>query len=72
MVNQFGGVDTAAAATRVFGGKDVLEFYAITTTGGGGGVMADIGFCCAMLVLLMLIFAFLGGLALSKLNHSSR
>jgi hypothetical protein len=85
MVNQFGGSSTGTTAvagmvgananatavvdTAVFGGKDVLAFYSISTD---GGVMDDVWFCCTMLVVLMLVFAGLGGLALAKINHSTR
>lgn len=60
---------TAVVDTAVFGGKDVLAFYSISTD---GGVMDDVWFCCTMLVVLMLVFAGLGGLALAKINHSTR
>merc|ERR1711865_1245201 len=50
-------------------GKDILAFYSISTA---EDPMDEIWFCCVMLVVLTVVFACLGGLALSKLNHSSR
>lgn len=72
MVNQFKHDTRGVNGTNlaVFGGQDVLAFYAITQP--DGGVMGEIWFCCLMLVLLVVVFAFLGGLALAKINHSSR
>jgi ABC-type multidrug transport system ATPase subunit len=65
MVNQFH--DEANGAVAAFGGQDVLTFYGLHD-----GIAADIGISCGILIAIMLVFAILGGLALSRFKHITR